>query len=116
MSNPRAKVEEITLYLGKPWKFNRLCEPSDWRFEIIDGSGRVLFFRVDGQKFKVGGHFPRGKTSPWREDHKLIGVSVARSAKDIAVDISRRLIPHYLEAYDRPYRFHNLNKLSDCFR
>ena len=101
MSNPRAKVEKIALYLGKPWKFNCLCEPSSYHFEIIDGLGRALFFRVDGQKFKVSGHFPKGRTSPWREDYKTVGVSIARPAKDIAADVLRRLIPHYLEAYEK---------------
>ncbi len=64
---PQAKVEEIALYLGKPWKFSRLGEESLWRFEIIDGFGRGLYFRLDGDKFKIGGSFPRHKTSPWRE-------------------------------------------------
>ena len=101
MSTPRAKVEEIALYLGKPWKFNRLGEPFDGWFEVIDGSGRSLCFRVDDRKFKISGHFPRGKTSPWHDDYQTIGVSIARPAKGIATDIMRRLMPDYLNAYDR---------------
>lgn len=97
---PQAKVEEIALYLGKPWKFSRLGEESLWRFEIIDGYGRGLYFRLDGNKFKIGGMFPRQKCSAWWDDYKDIGVSVERSAKDIAADIMRRLIPHYLKSYD----------------
>lgn len=46
---PRSQVELIALYLGKPWKFLRLGEPTDWRFEIIDGTGRGLYFRKDGK-------------------------------------------------------------------
>ena len=97
---PQAKVEEIALYLGKPWKYSRLGEPSNWRFEIIDGCGRGLYFRLEQERFKIGGMFPRQKCRAWHEDYKDIGVSVTRSAKDIASDIKRRLIPHYLKAYE----------------
>tara|TARA_R110002095_G_scaffold152002_1_gene131585 strand:- start:639 stop:1169 length:531 start_codon:yes stop_codon:yes gene_type:complete len=97
---PQAKVEEIALYLGKPWKYSRLGEPSQWRFEIIDGCGRGLYFRLEKDRFKIGGMFPRQKCRAWHEDYKDIGVSAARSAKDIAADIKRRLIPHYLKAYE----------------
>lgn len=96
----QAKIEEIALYLGKPWKFSRLGEPSKWRYEIIDGCGRGLYFRLDGQKFKIGGMFPRQKCRAWVEDYKDIGVSITRPAKDIAADIMRRLMPHYLKAYE----------------
>ena len=98
--SPQAKVEEIALYLGKPWKYSRLGEPSNWRFEIIDGCGRGLYFRLEKDRFKIGGMFPRQKCRAWHEDYKDIGVSIARSAKDIAADIKRRLIPHYLKAYE----------------
>ena len=97
---PQAKIEEIALYLGKPWKFSRLGEPSKWRFEIIDGCGRGLYFTLYGDKFKIGGMFPRQKSSPWRDDYKEIGASVERPAKDIAADIMRRLMPHYLKSYE----------------
>jgi len=100
MMNGQAKVEEIALYLGKPWKYSRLGEPSKWRFEIIDGCGRGLYFRLDGSKFKIGGMFPRQKCSAWRDDYKDIGVSVERPAKAIAGDIMRRLMPHYLKSYE----------------
>ena len=100
MTNPQAKVEEIALYLAKPWKFSRLGEESLWRFEVIDGYGRGLYFRVYGDKFKIGGMFLRHKSSAWRDDYKEIGVSVERPAKDIAADIMRRLMPHYLKSYE----------------
>jgi hypothetical protein len=88
---PQAKVEEIALYLGKP---------SQWRFEIIDGCGHGLYFRLEKDRFKIDGMFPRQKCRAWLEDYKDIGVSAERSAKDIAADIKRRLIPHYLKAYE----------------
>ena len=100
MMKPQAKVEEIALYLGKPWKFSRLGEESLWRFEIIDGCGRGLCFRVYGEKLKISGMFPRHKASAWRDDYKEIGVSVERPAKDIAADIMRRLMPRYLKSYE----------------
>ncbi|NEZ61029.1 J domain-containing protein [Adonisia turfae] len=34
-------------------------------------------------------------------------LSIARPAKDIAADIQRRLIPHYLTAYDKAFKRHN---------
>ena len=97
---PQAKIEEITLYLGKPWKYSRLGEESLWRFEVIDGYGRGLCFRVYGEKLKISGMFPRHKTSAWRDDYKEIGVSIERPAKDIASDIMRRLMPRYLKSYE----------------
>lgn len=99
MTGPRAKVEEIALYLGAPWKFNRLGAPSDWRFEIIDGAGRGLFFRLDKDKFRISGAFPRNRTSLYHTQIPRIGVSHSRPAKAIAADIQRRLIPAYLKSY-----------------
>lgn len=96
---PQAKVEEIALYLGKPWKYSRLGEPSQWRFEIIDGCGRGLYFRLEKDRFKISGSFPHKKCIAYRDDYKEISVSTHRSAKDIAADISRRLLPQYLKAY-----------------
>jgi hypothetical protein len=100
MSNPRAKIEEIPLYLGKPWKVNHLDTPSDWRFDLIDGCGRGLYFRIEGAMFKISGRFLCSHTRPWHKDHQTIGVSIARPAKDIASDIMRRLMPRYLKAYE----------------
>lgn len=96
----QAKVEEIALYLGKPWKFSRLGEPSSWRFEIIDGCGRGLYFRLEKERFKIGGLFPRKKRIAYRNDYTEISVSLHRCAKSIAADISRRLLPDYLKAYE----------------
>jgi len=95
------QIEQIALYLGKPWKVNRLRELSNWSMEIIDGAGRGLHFRVDSQKFSISGLFPRCKTSTCHEDYTTIGVSITHPAKDIAADIMRRLMPHYLGAYDK---------------
>ncbi len=96
-----AQIEQIALYLGSPWKVNRLREPSSWSFEIIDGAGRGLYFRVDDQQFKVSGVFPRSHTVPYREDSLTIGINSTRPAKALAADIMRRLIPQYLAAYAR---------------
>ena len=103
MTKAIAIIEQVALYLGPPWKFNRLGEPSSWRYDIIDGTGRGLWFRHDSHKdrFEISGQFPRTKTNPHSNDYKTISVSAARPPKDIAGDISRRLIPHYLEAYER---------------
>ena len=100
MTAPRALVEQIALYLGRPWKFNGLGEVSKWQWEIIDGAGKCLYFREDKNRFKITGHFPRNRTSPYHRDYKTIGVSMSRSPKDIAADISRRLIPHYTKAFE----------------
>lgn len=100
MSSALSKVEQVALYLGQPWKFNRLRQPSNYWFEIIDGSGRGLHFRADRRKFSISGIFPPGMMSGYRNDYKTIGVSITRPAKDIATDIIRRFLPHYLHAYD----------------
>ena len=99
MSHHLAIIEQVALYLGQPWKVNYLREPSSWSHQIIDGTGRGLFFRVDGQKFRVSGYFPKNKTESYYDDDKTIGVSCSRNPKDIAADISRRLLPHYFEAW-----------------
>ena len=100
MNEIRAKIEEIALYLGAPWRFNRLGESSKYHLEIIDGAGRVLFFRTQRKKFQISGHFPANRTIVHRKEYKTIGVSVERSAKHIAADIQRRLLPHYAESYE----------------
>ena len=96
---PQAKIEEIALYMGKPWKFSRL-EPSNWRFEIIDGLGRGFILRPEKDRLKICGMFPRHKCTPYSADYQTIGVSMARHSKDIAAEIKRRLLPHYLKSYE----------------
>lgn len=109
MTSSLCIVEQIALYLGPPWKINRTGEPCHWRFEITDGTGRTLIFydnyTLNG-KFRVSGHFPALFTSPHRDDYKTIGVGISRPPKDIAADVARRLIPHYLEAFDRARATH----------
>ena len=99
-TSPSLQIERIALYLGHPWKVNRLRDPSNWSMEIIDGQGHGLHFRVDGQHFKVSGLFPRERTTPHGTDYHIIGLSINRPAKDLAADIMRRLIPHYLQSYE----------------
>lgn len=94
-----SKVQEIAVYLGKPWKFNHLYE-SSWAFEIIDGTGRGLFLRIDGNKFRISGLFPSHKTYRSGNRHS-IGVSHSRPAYDIAADIKRRFFTDYLESYEK---------------
>ena len=105
MTSTLAIVQQVALYLGKPWKFSHLGEPSDWRYEITDGTGHVLNFHVNSYqhkgKLRVSGNFPRSRTAPYRTDYKTIGISISRPPRDIAADITRRLIPQYLAAYDR---------------
>ena len=86
--------------MDKPWKFNRLGELSPWRFKIIDGHGRAICLRVDKNRFQIHGIFLNGRALVWNKNYKTIGVSIARPAKDIAADIKRRLLPHYLEAFE----------------
>ncbi len=49
---PRGLVEEIALYLGKPWKYSRLGEPSNWRFKII--AAPVKRFTLNKERLKSG--------------------------------------------------------------
>lgn len=107
MPYPTPHIEHITLYLGSPWKVNRLREPCNWSYEIIDGTGRGLYFRIDGKKYIISGKFPRDRTQPpYHADYKSIGVSIERPAKQIAADIKRRLIPHYLASYERAVKYY----------
>ena len=103
MPNHQAIVEQVALYLGNPWKFDRRDEPSSWRYDIIDGSGRGLYFWLETgkTKYKISGHFPNNKTSRYSVNHKSIGVSFTRPPKDIAADIARRLLPHYFHAFEK---------------
>ncbi len=95
----QGKIEEIALYMGKPWKFSRL-EPSNWRFEIIDGMGRGFILRPEKDRLKICGMFPRHKCTACSADYKTIGVSIKRHSKDIAAEIQRRLLPDYLKSYE----------------
>ena len=42
MREHTALIEQIALYLGRPWKFNALEQESCWQRQIIDGQGRGL--------------------------------------------------------------------------
>ncbi len=99
--NYQAKIEEIALYLGHPWKFNRLNGFSKYHWSVIDGSGRGLSFYLRGDNLTVFGNFPPNKTLSLQKNYKTIGVSVSRPAKAIAADIEKRLIPHYRNAFER---------------
>lgn len=99
MSSERAIIEQIAFYLGRPWKFNAR-EMSTWQYQIIDGAGKCLYFRMENNRFRISGSFPPNRTSPYHRDHLTITVSMQRNPKDIAADISRRLIPHYCKAFD----------------
>lgn len=107
MASPALHIEQIALYLGRPWKVNRLREPSSWSHEIIDGTGRGLHFRVDGERFIISGLFPRNKTSHINGAYRSIGVSIKRPAKAIAADIMRRLLPCYVEFYAKAVKHYS---------
>jgi hypothetical protein len=100
MSSPALIIEQVALYLGPPWKVNHTREPSNYTFEIIDGTGKGLFFRIDKDRFQISGMFPRHKTSPQRSHYQSIGVNIHRPPQDLAADIRRRLLPDYLTAWD----------------
>ena len=100
MSSPALIIEQVALYLGSPWKVNHTREPSNYVFEIIDGTGKGLFFRIDKDRFQISGLFPRHKTSAYRSHYQSIGVSMHRPPKDLAADIRRRLLPNYLTAWE----------------
>lgn len=102
MKDYRALVQEVALYLGQPWKYNFLKYQSEreWRAEIIDGTGKGLFFYYDEKgRFEISGQFPRDRTR--YASCGKIGVSTHRTAKSIAQDIERRLLPDYHEAYEK---------------
>jgi len=97
-----ALIEQIALYLGRPWKLNTLDQASCWQRYIIDGQGRglILSKEYNKPKFKISGRFDKTITDPLHRDFCSIGVSINRTAKAIASDIQRRLLPQYLPAFD----------------
>lgn len=101
MSKELAIIEQVVLYLGKPWRLDRraLCQ---WQYMVIDGTGRRLVMRPEHgkPKLKISGAFPACHRYANSNHYKSIGVSFNRAPKDIAADIQRRLIPHYLEAFE----------------
>jgi len=96
-----ALIQQVALYLGKPWKFNRRAETAYNRYEIIDGGGRALVLVKDYRKprFSVYGRFPHTITSAYLRDYKSISFAASRAPKAIAADISRRFLPHYVAAF-----------------
>ena len=102
MREHTALIEQIALYLGRPWKFNTLEQESCWQRQIIDGQGRGLIIskEYNQPKFKISGRFDRQVTDPNQRDFCSIGVSINRQPKAIAADIQRRLLPRYLTAFD----------------
>lgn len=113
MDNTALQIEKIALFLGRPWKVSRLRAPSDWRHEIIDGQGRELFFRVEKNKFKIMGCFPADRCEAHSSDYTSIGVSINRPAQDIAADIKRRLLPHYLEQWPKTVKRYQETKARE---
>jgi hypothetical protein len=115
MRNLSAVVQQVALHLGPPWKFNQLGEPSHWRFEIIDGQGRSLVFCHDtrADRFRIGGAFPRDWPRPHSGDYRNIGISAARSPKAIAADVSRRLLPQYLAAFEQAAQRHREERVEE---
>ena len=103
MREHQAIIEQVALYLGRPWKFNHLEQESSWQRQIIDGQGRALIFshQYNSERFKISGKFDRRFTEPLHSDYHSIGVSFTRHPKAIAADIQRRLLPNYLKAYDQ---------------
>lgn len=99
MTDHQALFEQVALYLGAPWKYDRLSDAGYNRYQIIDGSGRVLTFikEWNSERFKLNGKFPHGFWQPC----KSIGFSATRPATDIAADIRRRFLTQYIEAYDQ---------------
>ena len=112
----RVQGELIALHLGKPWKFNALRDPSNWSFELIDGHGRGLFFRCEygaSKKYRISGNFSASKTGRHYGKGHSIGVSRSRAAKAIAADITRRLLPDYLAAFDTAVARYHAEKERD---
>lgn len=103
MREHTALIEQIALYLGRPWKFNALEQESCWQRQIIDGQGRGLIIskEYNQPKFKISGRFDKRITDPHQSDFCSIGVSINREPKAIAADIKRRLLPSYLPAFDK---------------
>lgn len=103
MHEYQAIIEQVALYLGRPWKFNHLEQESCWQRQIIDGQGHALIIsrQYNSERFKISGRFDPRFTEPMHSDYHSIGVSFTRHPKAIAADIQRRLLPNYLEAYDQ---------------
>ncbi len=114
MHEHAALIEQIALYLGRPWKFNALEQDSCWQRHIIDGQGRGLIIskEYNQPKFKISGRFDKRITDPHHSEFCSIGVSINRQPKAIAADIERRLLPQYLKAFDtaRSRYFENQQK------
>lgn len=102
MHEYQAIIEQVALYLGRPWKFNHLEQESCWQRQIVDGQGRALIIsrQYNSERFKISGKFDRLFTEPLHSDYNSIGISFTRHPKVIAADIQRRLLPNYLEAYN----------------
>jgi hypothetical protein len=92
----------IAAHLGAPWKFNKLKQGSSWQRELIDGQGRTLLFISDPRfpnKFEIAGIMDSGFAFKSNGSRLSIKVSVRRTAKALANDIKRRLLPEYFEIF-----------------
>ncbi len=105
-------VQKVALYLGPPWKYNTL-EKSDWRFEVIGERGQKLIFRQDKDRFKVFGASPKGVQHHHCGGFKSIGVNAKRPPKDIAADITRRLLPGYFKAFENALERHKAEQAKE---
>lgn len=96
-------LTSIAAHLGAPWKFNKLKQGSSWQRELIDGQGRTLLFISDPRypdKFEIAGIIDSRFVFKSNGSRLSIRVSVRRTAKALANDIKRRLLPEYLEVFN----------------
>ncbi len=105
-------VQKVALYLGPPWKYNQR-EKSDWRFEVIGEKGQKLIFRQDKDRLKIIGASPKRVHYRHCGGFKSIGVSVNRPPKDIAADITRRLLPRYFQAFENSLQRHKAEQAKE---
>jgi hypothetical protein len=105
-------VQKVALYLGPPWRFKHRYQ-SDWRFEVIGERGQKLIFLKDKDRFRILGAPPKGARHYHCAGYNPIGVNARRPPKDIAADITRRLLPGYFKAFENSLQRHKAEQAKE---
>lgn len=105
-TQPYASLQEfaalIAQALGGEWKRSTRFDAEDrnWRAELEGPGEQRLFLSntwANKGRLYIGGEFPTGAQLPYKADRPSITVDASKSAQQIAKDITRRLLPPYVE-------------------
>lgn len=93
-------AEELSKTTGAPWTRTARLEDENWRAEIAGPGEQKLFLsNIWGGRGRlyISGSFPDGVELPYKAERPSITVAETKEPDKIAADVTRRLLPTYVE-------------------